>query len=113
MNPKRGNLGRMAEVQPVSWTFLTNHAHVLLCIRRDDEVRLRDVAAMVGITERAVQKIVSDLAEEGYLKVERVGRRNRYRVQGRRPLRHRLEHNHDIGELLEVLEAPGARRRSR
>lgn len=89
----------------VTWTFLTNHAHVLLCIRRDAEVRLRDVAALVGITERAAQKIVSDLANAGYLTVDRVGRRNRYTVQAFRPLRHPLERSHLIGELLEVLEA--------
>jgi DNA-binding IclR family transcriptional regulator len=96
-----------------TWTFLTNHAHVLLCIRRDEEVRLRDVATLVGITERAAQKIVSDLAEAGYLRVERVGRRNRYSIQARRPLRHRLERGHLIGELLDLLEADIPRRRQR
>ncbi len=91
--------------EEVSWTFLTNHAHVLLCLRRDAEVRLRDVAALVGITERATQKIVSDLASAGYVKVDRVGRRNRYTVEAFRPLRHPLERSHLIGELLDVLEA--------
>jgi len=103
----------MAGTDQPSWTFLTNHAHVLLCIRRDEQIRLRDVATLVGITERAAQKIVADLAEEGYVKVERVGRRNRYRVQARRPLRHPLERNHDVGELLDVLEEPAPRRRAR
>jgi len=93
----------------VSWTFLTNHAHVLLCISRDGDVRLRDIAMLVGITERAAQKIVSDLVTDGYLAVERVGRRNHYRVKARRPLRHPLEHNHRIGELLDLLrDAPAA-----
>lgn len=59
------------------WTFLTNHAHVLLCIAADPEARMRDVAVRVGVTERAVQRIVADLAEGGYLAVGRVGRRNR------------------------------------
>jgi hypothetical protein len=87
-----------------SWTFLTNHAHVLVCIRRDGEARLRDIAGWVGITERATQKIVSDLVDAGYLRVTRVGRRNRYAIQVRRPLRHPLERSHTIGELLELLE---------
>jgi DNA-binding IclR family transcriptional regulator len=87
-----------------SWTFLTNHAHVLVCIRRDPEVRLRDVATLVGITERAAQKIVADLSEAGYVKVERLGRRNSYTIASRRPLRHPLEKDHNVGELLDLLE---------
>ncbi len=103
----------MATEQPSTWTFLTNHTHVLLCIHRDMGIRLRDVAQIVGITERSVQKIVSDLAEAGYLKVERVGRRNHYRIQARRPLRHPLERNHDIGEILDLLgKARAGRTRS-
>ena len=86
-----------------SWTFLTNHAHVLLCIHRDPAIRLREVATLVGITERAAQKIVADLAEAGYLAVERVGRRNQYTVRPRQPLRHPLERTHLVGELLELL----------
>lgn len=86
-----------------TWTFLTNHAHVLLCIHRDATVRLRDIADQVGVTERAAQKIVTDLVAGGYLSVERIGRRNRYTVEGRRPLRHPLEQSHAIGELLELL----------
>jgi DNA-binding MarR family transcriptional regulator len=101
----------VAADEEMSWTFLTNHAHVLLCIRRNSEIRLRDVAELVGITERAAQKIVSDLAEAGYVKVERVGRRNRYTIHPRRPLRHRLEHSHVIDELLDVLEDDGSTRR--
>lgn len=89
---------------------MTNHAHVLLCIRRDVDIRLRDVAALVGITERAAQKIVADLAEAGYLRVERVGRRNRYTIESRRPLRHALERTHKIGELLDLLESSVPRR---
>ncbi len=72
-----------------SWAFLTNHAHVLLCIVRDPRVRLRDVATMVGITERAAQSIVADLVGEGYLSRQRVGRRNVYEVHRHTPLRRR------------------------
>jgi len=82
------------------WNFLTNHAHVLLCIARDPEVRLRDVATLVGITERAVQRIVTDLEGAGYLKVSKVGRRNRYEIDWNQPLRHPLERQRTVGALL-------------
>ena len=85
------------------WTFLTNHAHALLCIARDPGIRLRDVAERVGVTERASQRIVSDLVEAGYLDRIREGRRNTYRIKGDRPLRHPVERGHHIGEILEVL----------
>jgi DNA-binding transcriptional ArsR family regulator len=85
------------------WTFLTNHAHVLLCVARDPDVRLRDVAVAVGITERAAQRIVADLVEAGYLERTREGRRNRYRIDRALPLRHPLEREHAIGEVLAVL----------
>ena len=85
-----------------SWNFLTNHAHVLLCIARDPEVRLRDVAALVGITERAVQRIVTDLEAAGYLKVSKAGRRNRYEIDPDQPLRHPLERHRRIAALLEL-----------
>jgi predicted DNA-binding transcriptional regulator len=88
-----------------SWTFLTNHAHVLLCISRDPDIRLREVATEVGITERAAQRIVAELVEAGYLTREREGRRNRYEVHAELPLRHPLEQSHEIGELLDVLGA--------
>ena len=86
------------------WTFLTNHAHVLLCVWRDPGMRLRDVAQAVGITERAAQRIVADLVEAGYLTRTRDGRRNRYEVHPERPLRHPLEDEHGIGEILGALE---------
>lgn len=82
------------------WTFLTNHAHVLVAIARDPDARLRDVAARVGITERAAQGIVHDLVSAGYLTRERVGRRNRYEVDSAKPLRHPLERDHDVAVLL-------------
>jgi len=86
-----------------AWTFLTNHAHVLLCVSRDPDVRLRDVASEVGITERAAQRIVADLVAAGYLERSRDGRRNRYRLHPEQPLRHPLEHDHAIGEVLGIL----------
>lgn len=85
------------------WTFLTNHAHVLIAIARDREARLRDVAEQVGITERATQAIVHDLVAAGYLERERVGRRNRYRINESLPLRHPLERDRDVAVLLRPL----------
>ncbi len=82
------------------WTFLTNHARVLLRIARDPEVRLRDIAAGIGITERAVQIIVADLEVAGYLTRTRVGRRNRYTVDDSVALRHPSEADHPVGDLL-------------
>ena len=88
------------------WTFLSNHAHVLLCIAREPEVRLREVAHRVGITERAVQRVVSNLEEGGYLSRSRVGRRNRYELHLDRPLRHSVESHHDVGVLLNLILRP-------
>lgn len=85
------------------WTFLSHHAHVLLCIAHDPDARLRDVATEVGITERAVQAIVNDLVEEGYLTRSRVGRRNHYEVQPEAPLRHPMHRDIDVGTILTVL----------
>lgn len=86
-----------------SWTFLTNHSHVLICLARDPGLRVRDVAEQVGITERAVQKILGELESGGYLVRTRVGRRNRYEVYPDRPMRHQVERGHTVGELLDVL----------
>ena len=86
-----------------SWTFLTNHAHVLLTIAAEPEIRIRDIASEVGITERAAHRIVADLEEAGYLKVTKVGRRNEYVGLRDLPLRHPAERHHRIGELLKVL----------
>ena len=85
------------------WGFLTNHAHVLLCVAHDPGIRLREIAASVGITERGAHKIVSELVEEGYVVRERHGRRNRYEIRPELPLRHPLGQEQAIGELLEVL----------
>jgi predicted ArsR family transcriptional regulator len=89
------------------WTFLTNHAHVLLAISRDPTARLRDVAAAVGVTERATQAIVADLEAEGYLQRTRVGRRNHYTVDPARHFRHPAEKDRRIGDLLALFEGEG------
>ena len=115
-----------------AWTLLSNHGHVLVCIASDPHMRLRDVAEKVGITERAVQKIVKDLQQAGYIEVRKQGRCNRYRINRRKspypdpwvmtammaavttrlkfstsiyilPLRHPLEQHHTVGELVEAV----------
>jgi DNA-binding MarR family transcriptional regulator len=91
------------------WTFLTNHAHVLLAIAREPKARLRDVATSVGITERAAQAIVADLEAAGYLRRERVGRRNEYTVNPGGRFRHPAEADHSIGELLSLFLPPRQR----
>jgi DNA-binding MarR family transcriptional regulator len=88
------------------WDFLTNHAHVLLCISRDSGIRLRDIAAAVGITERSAHKVLSELVEDGYVLRERRGRRNRYKVKPEQLLRHPLVREREVGELLEALLRP-------
>jgi DNA-binding Lrp family transcriptional regulator len=86
-----------------TWNFLTNHAHVLLCVWEDPESRVRDIATRVGITERAVQRILQELESDGYLVRERVGRRNRYRVRPDRPMRHPVEDHRPVSVLLDVI----------
>lgn len=89
-----------------SWTFLSNHAHVLVAIADNPDVRLREVALKVGITERAASTIVSELQEAGYLTRTRVGRTNQYEVHGDLYLRHPLETHRTIGDLLALLAPP-------
>ncbi|MFW5813257.1 MAG: helix-turn-helix transcriptional regulator [Fibrobacterota bacterium] len=86
-----------------NWTFLTNHAHVLLCLARGSSVRMRDIAQEVGITERAVQLIVADLEEAGYIERTREGRCNVYRVHGRSYLRHPIEKHKSIEDLIRLI----------
>jgi DNA-binding IclR family transcriptional regulator len=88
------------------WRFVTNHANVLECIASNPAARLRDIASTVGITERTVAAIVSDLEEAGYLTKTRVGRNNRYEIHGELPLRHLQHRHHTVGELIRFLEAP-------
>jgi predicted transcriptional regulator len=95
---------------PGTWGFLTNHAHVLLCIARDPQSRARDIAEQVGITERAAQRILADLIAEGYVTRTKVGRRNQYKVNLRGQLRHPVFRNLSIGPLIEVLNTTGGTR---
>jgi hypothetical protein len=85
------------------WTLLSNHGRVLLCIARDPEVRLRDIAVEVGVTERSAFGIVSDLADDGYIVKEREGRRNRYEIQPNLPLPEAPDRAEVIGAVLKVL----------
>ena len=86
------------------WTFLTNHSHVLICLAQDSEMRLRDVALKVGITERAVQRIVAELEEGGVLTRIRDGRRNHYEINRAARLRHSLESHRTITEIIALGE---------
>lgn len=104
----------VADAKP-TWTFFTNHGHVLVCLAGDPELRTRDIAEMVGITERSAQSIIGDLVDAGFVTRHKEGRRNRYEVHGELALRHPLERDHTVGELLATLGRPvsdGRRRRS-
>ena len=86
------------------WTFLTNHGHVLLCLAHSPELRLRDVAAQVGVTERAVQRILADLVDGGYLTRRRAGRQNEYEIDVDQPLRHPVEAHQTVRTLMALVE---------
>ena len=90
--------------KPSNWTFLTNHAHALICLARDPEMVLKDVATLVGVTERAVQRIVSELELGGYIKREKDGRRNRYELTLAKSLRHPVESNCDLKSLVDLIK---------
>lgn len=90
-------------VETNGWSFFTNHAHVLLCLAEDPEMRLRDVGVMVGITERAVQKIISELEAGGVLERQRSGRRNVYQIHGELPLRHPVEAHCTVQGLIDFI----------
>jgi hypothetical protein len=94
---------RVPAIAKPDWTFLTNHAQVLVCIAEESDIRGRDIAERVGITERAAQSIVADLVNAGYVTRTREGRRNRYAVNPDGLLRHPLQADHTIGELLVAL----------
>jgi len=87
------------------WTFLSNHAHVLICLATDGDCRVRDLAARVGITERATQRILADLEAAGYLTRERHGRRTHHRLVLDQPMRHPVEQGHAVRDLVEALAA--------
>jgi predicted DNA-binding transcriptional regulator len=110
----RASASRGARARPTSraaarapatspWTFLTNHAHVLVCLVRDPDATVEAVAREVGITERSARRIVLDLEASGYLSRERVGRRNRYAFDTARPLRHPVERHRTVGALLRMV----------
>ena len=86
------------------WTFLTNHAHVLVVVAASPDARIRDIADRVGITQRAVQRILSDLHSEGYIEVHKEGRRNHYEVLRSGQLRHPIEQHATVGDLLALLD---------
>jgi len=88
------------EPEVPSWTFLSNHAHVLVAITQDPDARQKDIAYAVGITIGAVQRIVTDLEAAGYLTCEKIGRRNHYHVVADGPLRHPLESHHSVRDLI-------------
>ena len=93
-----------ASTSPNSWTFLSNHAHVLVCLHRDPEMRVRDLSAQVGITERAVQKILAQLEEEGLITRYREGRRNTYSLHLDQPLRHPIESHCSVRQLVDSID---------
>ena len=87
-----------------SWTFLTNHAHILMCLAKSPSERIRDLALKVDITERAVQRIIVELEAEGYLEHIREGRRNLYKVLSRKPLRHDIEKHRQVHDLIKLIK---------
>lgn len=98
------------EGEKPTWTFLTNHSHVLLCIAEDPGIRGRDIAVRVGITERSAQNIIRELVEGGYLTREKVGRRNHYKIHPELPLRHPIERAREVADLLRLVDvSPEAR----
>jgi hypothetical protein len=103
----------MVRAMPTEWRFLSNHAQVLLCVAADPGIRLRDIAASVGITERATHRIVDELVQDGYLSRERRGRRNHYEVQKHLPLRDPLLSERKLADLLELLGGPDGKRKPR
>ena len=94
-----------------NWTFLSNHAHVLVSLARDADARLRDIAEQVGITERAVHRIVTELEEAGVITRTRSGRRNHYEIDPSASMRHPMEEGRSVGRLLSILLTPAEARR--
>ncbi len=95
--------GLNASAEPAGWNFLTNHMHILVVLAREPDLRIRDMAVEVGITQRAVQRILAELTEAKILTVSKDGRRNRYMINRQTRLRHPLESRHTVGELLDLL----------
>lgn len=95
----------MASIAP-GWTYLSNHAHTILLLWREPDLRVRDIASLIGITERAVIRIIGELEAAGVIRRRREGRRNHYEIDGDSPLRHPLEKHVKLAELLELLKGP-------
>ena len=91
-----------------TWTFLSNHAHVMICLAQDPSLRMRDIAERVGITERAVQRIITELASGGYLEITKDGRRNCYTLHPERELRHPVESGVTVEQLVALVQSPEA-----
>jgi hypothetical protein len=100
---------RSAVSPPATWSFLTNHARVLICIAQDPGVRLREIGETVGITERAAHRIVGELASAGYVTRRRIGRRNQYTIRSDLPVPDALARNRRVGDLLAILTASDSR----
>ena len=103
VNPETENKTDLLRPAGTAWTFLSNHSHVLICLARDPLLRLREVADSVGITERAVQRIVADLEEAGVITRTRDGRRNHYTIHQELPLRHPVEAGCTVANLLDMV----------
>lgn len=98
------------QYKPPPWTFLTNHARVLLCIAKDDQARIREIAASTNITERAVQRIIAELERDGYLRHRRAGRRNVYEIVGDMPMRPSIAPGVKAQKLLDLMVSTKGRR---
>jgi predicted transcriptional regulator len=90
-------------IKTTQWTFLTNHFHILLVLSREPTSRISDMAHQVGITQRALQRILAELTEDGVVKIKKDGRRNVYTINRKKRLKHTLESKHNVGELLDIL----------
>jgi len=101
------SVAQSADRREAGWTFVTTHTLVLLAVAADPEIRLSEIATRVGVTERRVQSIVAELVATGYLTRVRHGRRNRYHIEARLPLRHLETEHRQLGDLLTLLGTPG------
>lgn len=94
---------KILDLDTLGWSFLNNHTHILVALSSDPLARVRDLSEQVGITQRAVHRIIAELEGAGFLKITKQGRRNSYTINRRKRLRHPLESRHTIGELLDLL----------
>jgi len=109
-SPIKSHLGtsQVSALPAPGWTFLSNHGHVLVCLARDPAVLVREVATQVGISERAVLRILGELEAAGYVRRDREGRRSRYAIQADLPLRHPVEAHRSVGDLVAAVDVPPA-----